>query len=283
MEEPGLIYAALAKAQAKFPKITKDNDASITSERTGRTFTYSYADIADVLAAVRPVLAEFDIALVQRTDVLGNGGHLLVTTLYATDGSFVESQWRLRDLDQPQDAGGDLTYFRRYQLCALCGVASEEDDDDQRSRGGGSSGDYGYEETGEAPRARAPRAPSAPKVVDPPIVTDVSVPSTSTSRQQFRDWLRTVVDASDLRDVMKRWMENNGVDRRVATLSNAAMQATIDEWQRMSTEEPFEVPEDPRVDEALRGDGSTDDTAAIQEQFDADSPYDPAADTTAEV
>lgn len=119
------LTAALARAQGKFPPIEKKHTAQVTSSKGN--YSYEYADLADVLAGVRPVLSEEGIAVVQRT-VVGAAGVQLVTELKHVGGGVLES---VVDIGQassnPQQFGAALTYLRRYELVMLAGVAAEQD------------------------------------------------------------------------------------------------------------------------------------------------------------
>lgn len=107
--------AALAQAQAamQHPKKTKTNPH----------FKSTYADLADVINAVRPALNEAGIAVVQAVE-----GDELVTQLRG-HGDVLESRIRLNLDVKPQELGSQLSYMRRYALAAIAGVASEDDDD----------------------------------------------------------------------------------------------------------------------------------------------------------
>lgn len=113
------LVAALARAQAVMPTITKSH--------TNPHFGSKYADIADVLAVVRPVLAKEGIAITQTTRVTDAGCELVTCLLKGDDR--LESAMPLQIDQKAQDLGSRLTYLRRYALCALVGVAAEDDDD----------------------------------------------------------------------------------------------------------------------------------------------------------
>jgi hypothetical protein len=118
------LVAALARCQAKFGPIIKSH--------TNPAFKGSqYADVADVLAAVRPVLAAEGIAVTQWTSInVDTGGLVLVTSLLLgeerMDSWFPLYVSGLTD----QQVGSKLTYTKRYQLCAILGVHPVGDDDD---------------------------------------------------------------------------------------------------------------------------------------------------------
>jgi hypothetical protein len=113
---------ALCAAQAEFPAIVKEKVAN-----TGK-YAYAYADIADVIAAVTPVLAKHGLCQLQRMAVQ-NGQQLLVSELrHKAESVASEMLLPIEGVD-PQSVGKVITYYRRYALQALLGVAAEKDDD----------------------------------------------------------------------------------------------------------------------------------------------------------
>jgi hypothetical protein len=128
----GRLMSALAAAQGEFTEIEKKLTASVASRREGaRSYTYTYADLASVLAAVRPALSKHGIALMQFPRV--TRGALLVTTMLSHGES---GEWVACDLVvaldglDPQAVGSATTYAKRYGLTSLLGVAAGESDDD---------------------------------------------------------------------------------------------------------------------------------------------------------
>lgn len=130
------IAAALAKAQSAFLPIVKDKVARINSSKG--SYEYRYADLSSVLAAIRPALASNELSVIQTTE-LDSKGYVLVTTLLHSSGQVLSSRLRLSDWPDPKQLGIEMTYLRRYALCALVGVASEDDSDsdglDTKARG----------------------------------------------------------------------------------------------------------------------------------------------------
>lgn len=122
-----LLTAALAAAQAEFPVIAKTLTARVPTKNGGE-YTYTYADLADVLNAVRPILARHGLAVTQPTTKDG----LLVTRIRHVAGGVIESEVMLgQSPSSPQAFGGALTYLRRYELTTLLGIAAEDDRDAQ--------------------------------------------------------------------------------------------------------------------------------------------------------
>jgi hypothetical protein len=109
----------------------KEQTAKVKSERTGKEFEYSYADLAVILAVVRPVLAAEGIVVTQVTSVDSEtGAVLLITTLmWGTEKLSSNFPLHIAGLNA-QGVGSLMTYQRRYQLCAILGVHPVGDDDD---------------------------------------------------------------------------------------------------------------------------------------------------------
>lgn len=128
------LVAALANAQAEFPPIEKRHTGEVkgrSKDGTPFSYSYSYADLADVLGAVRPVLAAQGLAITQRTEP--DGGKIwLRTELRHVGGAILDTVVELgQSSASPQQFGGALTYLRRYELVTLLGVAAEQDLDAQ--------------------------------------------------------------------------------------------------------------------------------------------------------
>lgn len=131
----GLLIAALARAQAAFPMVPKTKTATVTSAKGN--YTYNYADLADVLAAVRPILAGEGLAILQKTQYDANGELHLFTRLRHVAGGTEESDVILaQGPNAPQQFGAALTYLRRYELVTLLGIQADEDTDAEHVDGG---------------------------------------------------------------------------------------------------------------------------------------------------
>lgn len=127
------IAGALCKAQAAFPKLLKDQTAKIESSKGG--YAYKYSDLGALFEAIRKPLTDNGLSVVQPI-VTENGHHELVTLLLHTSGQFIEGRMRLADYERPQEFGSEITYYRRYALGALVGIASELDDDGAAAQAG---------------------------------------------------------------------------------------------------------------------------------------------------
>lgn len=131
VEHPSLI-AALAAAQGDLTAIPKTKTATVRGKDGKAGYSYKYADLADVLAAVRPVLARNGLALVQRT-VREDRGLVLITEVLHPSGESMTSEVDLgaagNAAGNPQAFGGTLTYLRRYEVVTLLGIQADEDTD----------------------------------------------------------------------------------------------------------------------------------------------------------
>lgn len=124
------LTGALAKAQGQFPAIGKDKTAKIQT-KAGAAYSYTYADLATILAAIRKPLSDNALAILQPVHVTGRT--VSVTTILA-HGS---GQWVADVLDMPiadptdaRSVASAMTYSRRYGLIALLGIAPADGEDD---------------------------------------------------------------------------------------------------------------------------------------------------------
>ncbi|CAK0755691.1 hypothetical protein CCP3SC1_2530001 [Gammaproteobacteria bacterium] len=129
---------ALADFQSNIPPIKKTKTAEVQS-KTGRSYTYHYADIADIQKAIAPKMRECGLSAT--FDTAQDGDTLSVTcTIHHVDGHSEHATFpvpidRNARMNDTQKVGSALTYGRRYSLCAALGIVTAEDDDDGRSAG----------------------------------------------------------------------------------------------------------------------------------------------------
>lgn len=129
----GKIFAALAKAQAEFPRI-EHNCSVLVRLKNGSEYTFTYADLTKIIEKTRPALVKNELACFQRTIISPDGkNETLITTLGHSSGEIIESSKTLPICINPQDHGSAMTYYRRYQYSAITGISSEEDTDDNHS------------------------------------------------------------------------------------------------------------------------------------------------------
>ena len=113
------LFTALVAAQKAFPNIPRT--------KTGQAGTrkYKYADLSDVLEAVRPVLHDNGLMVTQ-----GVRAGCLYTKVVHASGQYMEDDGLpLPNNPDPQKVGSAITYMRRYSLCAALGIVADDDDD----------------------------------------------------------------------------------------------------------------------------------------------------------
>jgi ERF superfamily protein len=152
------IYKAFIAAQGEFTPVEKKKIASVYNPKSGKTYTYQYADIGDVLKMVTPILSKHGIAILQPHILFGNQLRVC-TRLVHTSGQWMMSYGiDLSTSGSPQDFGGDSSYFRRYDMSSFLGIASEDDND-----AAGNS-----QARGAKPPVRSPQPVSQPSRSAPP-------------------------------------------------------------------------------------------------------------------
>jgi hypothetical protein len=114
------LFAALAKAQAEIENASKN--------AANPHFRSRYADLAEVLNTVRPVLAKHGLCVIQSTAF--DGAMVSVETVlgHSSGGSVSSVASCVPAKTDAQGVGAATTYLRRYALAAIAGVAQEDDD-----------------------------------------------------------------------------------------------------------------------------------------------------------
>lgn len=114
------LMPALLKAQRNFTPAVKN--------ASNPHFNSRFIDLAGVLEAIVPALADEGILLSQPTDYV-DGVTVLRTRLIHESGEWIGSVYPVSSgVGNPQVAGSALTYARRYTALAVCGIAPEDDD-----------------------------------------------------------------------------------------------------------------------------------------------------------
>ena len=123
------LAAALSAAQGAFPRITKGKLARVPT-KAGGEYSYSYADLPDILSVVQPALTANGLAVMGIPDTSESGKPALTTRLVHASGQWIEATVELfLPQETPQGQGSAITYARRYGLCGVLNIAADEDDD----------------------------------------------------------------------------------------------------------------------------------------------------------
>jgi hypothetical protein len=118
------INKALIAIQGVIKNINKDS--------TG--YGYNYTSLDKLLEYVRPILVSYGMAIVQSTTNGEQGSVGVTTRLIHFSGQYIEDTMtaqigQLAKMNAYQVTGSVITYFRRYAISAMLGIASEEDKD----------------------------------------------------------------------------------------------------------------------------------------------------------
>jgi len=184
---------AFIKAQSEFPRIVK-----ATKGQQGNR-TYLYADLPSIVEAVYPVLHKHGLGVRQVFD-----GDQIKTQLLHEDGTCVDSVLPCsQDGLNPQDFGKKVTYYRRYAIVAMLGLAPDDDDD--------AAG------VGAPPRQPAP-APTPPPAADSPrdVIAEAIERLLTKDRdlvKAYDDSVKTLADARrTVLDALTKMKLDDGLD-----------------------------------------------------------------------
>jgi hypothetical protein len=113
---------ALSKFQGEVNNVAKDKAG----------YGYKYADLAQILDSVRPLLSKHGLSVVQMPGK-SESGVTVTTMLLHSSGQWLQSETQLpmdtaAKMSAAQAAGSVITYARRYALAAALGIAQEDDD-----------------------------------------------------------------------------------------------------------------------------------------------------------
>lgn len=129
MSEPTpALAAALAKVQAKLPKLERDRTVEVT-QKSGQKYSYSYATLANLSEAVLPLLAEQGLSFTVMPGTGADGKMSVRYSLMHESGEALTGEFPISGEGGIQMIGGRITYARRYCLAAVVGIAADEDDE----------------------------------------------------------------------------------------------------------------------------------------------------------
>lgn len=117
------LATSLIKFQSEITNIAKDS----------KGYVYNYTSLEKLIEHARPLLAQNNLGFIQTPT--NNDNKIGVTTrLIHTSGQYIEDtllmdKSNLAKMNDYQVAGSIITYFRRYGLSSILGIASDEDID----------------------------------------------------------------------------------------------------------------------------------------------------------
>lgn len=118
------IFKAQIEMQSELKNIAKDS----------KGYGYNYTSLEKLIEFARPFLAKYKLGYIQTNTTLEDGSVGVTTRLIHESGEWVEDTLtapltKLAKMNEYQVAGSLITYFRRYSLASMLGIASDEDID----------------------------------------------------------------------------------------------------------------------------------------------------------
>ena len=225
-----LFAAAMVRAKADLPIISKSATVDFQSTK-GRTF-YRYADLAEVVATVSPILAREGIHATHR--VSNTATHVTVTCVLEGYGHTEDHN----TLTAPVDLSGNknpvqaiastTTYLQRYTLMAALGLAASYDDD---GRGSATQGARRPPSAGGAPSTRSEPEDVEVHEIQETQQTEPGGPCEITGTGA-KDWaakyIAALKTAKDPRELVG-WASINAVHLATLTTKYPDLRAKIDE------------------------------------------------------
>lgn len=118
------IYSAIIKARPEISPIARTKSAR----------NYKYATLDTVIELLSVVLPKYELGWVQSIGTT-DGRPVLVTRIIHTSGEWIEDTLPLVQTklaggaNESQELGASITYFKRYALSAMFGIATDDDTD----------------------------------------------------------------------------------------------------------------------------------------------------------
>ena len=102
------------------------------AKKGSQAHQYKYADLSTILQLARPLMHKHGLSVVQ-FPISDSGQVGILTRLMHNSGEWLEQPFMMhteqsRGMSAAQSIGSVLTYFRRYALAAVLGIAQVDDD-----------------------------------------------------------------------------------------------------------------------------------------------------------
>jgi len=114
------LFSALAKSQGEIENAKKGS--------VNPHFKSRYADLAEILNTVRPVLSANALSTIQNAEFDGSMVSVETVLCHAGGGWVSGKISCVPAKADAQGIGSSITYLRRYGLAAIVGIAQEDDD-----------------------------------------------------------------------------------------------------------------------------------------------------------
>lgn len=128
MTDHKTLAQALVAFQADAPRVKKDRTAQVRSDKG--SYSYSYADLADMVAVAYPILTKHGLAFSAKPTLNADGRFVLAYRLvHGPSGETDEGEIALPSNGTPQAIGAAMTYARRQAFSSVTGIVADEDND----------------------------------------------------------------------------------------------------------------------------------------------------------
>lgn len=133
VEQQMALFKALAEWQATYPVLIKDQTAHVESKRTGKTFSYAFADLGQATSLAHST-GQFGLSTFQITVPRFYRHGFVRAYLVHQGGGFIYCDAPIYPRSGEGDREGQnwaagVTFARRYALCSVLGIAAAGDDD----------------------------------------------------------------------------------------------------------------------------------------------------------
>lgn len=213
------IGVALSKFQGEVNNVSKDKSG----------YGYKYADLAQILDVVRPLLAKHGLSVIQMPGK-SDSGVTVSTMVLHTSGQWIKSETELpmdsaAKMSAAQAAGSVITYARRYALAAALGIAQEDDD--------AKKPESGYEVANKVVAASQAAAKKQAPVSQPEVSMTVNE---QPNWRKFCSAAKARFETLGTGGQLRAWAEEN--DDKLQTLAvqdNALYQDVLAAWKARKT------------------------------------------------
>ena len=118
------LFSAQIAMQSEMRNVAKD----------AKGYGYNYTKLETLIEHAKPVLFKHKLGYIQTNTSTEDGRVGVTTRLIHESGEWVEDTmvaplYKLAKMNEYQVAGSVITYFRRYALASMLGIASDEDMD----------------------------------------------------------------------------------------------------------------------------------------------------------
>ena len=118
-EKKETIYEALANVQKEMPVIGRNKTADVGK------FSYSYADLDKIWETARPIIEKHGFVVFHT----GEGKEVKTTAYHIPSKELLSSRIEISQVDA-QKKGGEVTYYRRYNICMIFNIIVADEDKD---------------------------------------------------------------------------------------------------------------------------------------------------------